>query len=73
MNIADLFKLKQAKAIFFKSHPKVPEFLGQVKEKGFTENMEIAIAVRYPDGIQYKTGIRVQESDLELLNSLKKL
>ncbi len=73
MNIANLFKLKQAKAVFFKNHPKLPDFLDQVKKKGFAENTEIAIAIRYPDGTQYKTGIRVQESDLDLLNSLKNL
>ena len=31
------------------------------------------MAVRYPDGTEYKTGIRVQASDLELLEIVKSL
>ena len=41
--------------------------------KGFEEGQEIAVAVRYPDGTEFKTGIRVQESDLEMLELVKGL
>ena len=48
-------------------------FIDDVNSKGFCADQEIAVAVRYPDGTEYKTGIRVTESDLQLLNMLKGL
>lgn len=68
-------KLKLA-AIFEKvcrNHPKLPAFIQGVKGKGVQEGMEIAVAVRYPDGSEYKAGIRVTASDLEQLEKLKEL
>ena len=52
------------------NHPKLPAFITGVKEKGAAEGMEIAVAVRYPDGTEQKAGVRVKASDLELLNYL---
>ena len=66
-----LFKVKEARATFMNNHPKLQSFLDSVSDKGFCEGQEIAVAVRYPDGTEYKTGIRVTASDLELLNTLK--
>ena len=71
MNLGALFQMKQAWGTFAANHPKVPDFAAQIKNKGFCEVQEIAVAVRYPDGTEYKTGIRLKASDLELLNSLK--
>lgn len=68
-----LMAAKQAKAKFMANHPKVESFINDVNNKGFCEGQEIAVAVRYPDGTEYKTGIRVTESDLQLLNMLKGL
>ena len=41
--------------------------------KGFCEGQEIAVAIRYPDGSEFKTGIRVRAEDLALLEMLKGL
>lgn len=68
-----LMAAKQAKAKFMANHPKVESFINDVNNRGFCEGQEIAVAVRYPDGTEYKTGIRVTESDLQLLNMLKGL
>jgi len=73
MDFGALLKLKQAWSIFSANHPKVGPFINQVSSKGFCENQEIAIAIRYPDGTEYKTGVRLQESDLQLLNTIKDL
>ena len=67
MDIQALFTAKAAWKKFTQTHPKVPKFMKQIREKGFEPGQEIAIAVRYPDGTELKTGIRVQESDMELL------
>ena len=72
-NMEMLMKVRQAYSTFLANHPKIPVFMNQVKEKGFTERTEIAVAIRYPDGTEIKTGIRVRESDLELLNMVKNM
>ena len=72
MDIGAMFKAKDAWHKFSENHPKVPKFLDSIRSKGFEEGQEIAIAVRYPDGTEYKTGIRVQKSDLDLLDIVKK-
>ena len=71
MDIGGMFKAKEAWSKFSANHPKVPVFVDSVRNKGFVEGQEIAIAVRYPDGTEYKAGIRVQKSDLDLLNIVK--
>lgn len=71
MDIGAMFKAKDAWAKFTANHPKVPGFIDSVRSKGFVEGQEIAIAVRYPDGTEFKTGIRVQKSDLDLLDIVK--
>lgn len=73
MDIGKIMKVKQYWNTFCGNHTKVPAFINAIKAKGFTEGQEIAIAIRYPDGEEYKTGIRVQNSDLELLDFLKTL
>ena len=73
MNLESMFKARQAWSEFKRNHPKDPVFMDNVQNKGYCEDMEIAIAVRYPDGTEYKTGIRVKPSDLEMLNMLKTL
>lgn len=72
-NFQMLATARQAKAKFMANHPKVEPFLENINRKGFCEGQEIAIAVRYPDGEEYKTGIRVTQEDLDLLNLLKGL
>ena len=59
--------------LFKTNHPKVPEFTRNVGGKGFCEGQEIAIAIRYPDGTEYKTGIRVRESDLAFIEDFRSL
>ncbi len=73
MNFESIFRARQGWDEFKRNHPKVPVFIDAVQQKGYCEGMEIAIAVRYPDGEQHKAGIRVTQSDLELLNMLKSL
>ncbi|MBQ7246277.1 MAG: hypothetical protein IJS33_05105 [Firmicutes bacterium] len=73
MGIPNPFALKDAWNKFSATHPKVPKFIDDVKNKGFCEGQEIAIAIRYPDGTEHKTGIRVRAEDLALLEMLKGL
>lgn len=73
MNIKQMMNFREGWMKFCENHPKFPVFLGNVKAKGAEENMEVAIAIRYPDGTEYKTGIRVQSSDVEFIKSLSSM
>lgn len=71
MDLGALMKIKQAWKVFTGNHPKVPGFVEDVKNKGICENAEIAIAVRYPDGTEFKTGVRLKDSDIALFDIFK--
>ena len=64
MSIKNDLKLKQVWKTLAYNHPKVPPFIKNIKEKGIKERMEIAVAVRYPDGTEYKAGIRMTQEDV---------
>ncbi|MBQ6425611.1 MAG: hypothetical protein IJK14_00535 [Clostridia bacterium] len=70
MDFRVIFKLKQAWETFTGNHPKVPPFIRGVQGKGAEEGMEVAVAVRYPDGTEFKTGVRLTASDMEILRDL---
>ncbi len=70
MDLRVFFKLKQAWETFTRNHPKVPPFVSGIQSKGAVEGMEIAVAVRYPDGTEYKTGVRLNDSDMEILRDM---
>ena len=71
MDISTMMKMRSGWDQFQRNHPKVPAFIQNVRRKGFREGMEIAVAVRYPDGTEYKAGIRVTDSDLDLLEAIQ--
>ena len=73
MDFSALFNIKNQMDAFKYNHPKLETFAAGIRNKGFCEGQEIAIAVRYPDGTELKTGIRVQASDLEFLRNLEQL
>ena len=71
IDFSSLMNIKNHWQLFKTNHPKVPEFTRNVGGKGFCEGQEIAIAIRYPDGTEVKTGIRLKESDLQLFDTIK--
>jgi hypothetical protein len=71
MNLQTLMTLNQSKEKFMVNHPQVQPFLDDVNRREPEVGQEVAIAVRYPDGTEYKTGVRVTEGDLDLLNTLR--
>lgn len=73
MDISMLLKAKQAKDLFFANHPKFPAFVNAVRSKGIPENTELLITVTYPDGQNMKAGLKIRQSDLELLRLFSEL
>ena len=66
-----LLKAKQAWAAFKNNHPKFEPFLVAVKNRGIPEGAVIEIEIKYPDGGNMKTNLKVSQSDLEILSVLK--
>ena len=73
LDFSAIMGIKQHWDTFKANHTKVPEFLQNVSSKGYCENQEIAIAIRYPDGTEYKTGVRLRQSDLAFINAIRTL
>ena len=73
MDISSLLKLKSAWSTFTANHPRFPDFLRDVKNRGVSVGTEVTITVSYPDGERLKAGLKLTENDLELLQTLYKL
>ncbi len=66
-------KVKGAWDQFSKNHPKFMPWMQAVSRKGVTEGTIIEIAVTTPEGEKLETNLKVQQSDLDLLNMLKQM
>ena len=73
MGLKDMMTLRGAISGFMTRHPKVAPFAEGVRRGGFVVGQEVAIAIRYPDGQEYKAGIRVTQEDLDMLQTLKSM
>lgn len=72
-NPAALMKLIAAKNQFTQNHPKFSAFLNAAFGSGIEVGTIIEITVQKPGQAPMTTNIRIQQSDLELLESLKGL
>lgn len=68
-----VMKLMNAKNKFAQTHPKFVAFLSNIFGTGIPEGTIIEITVTKPGQAPVTSNIRVQESDLELLDELKSL
>ncbi len=73
MNPAVLMKIMTARKQFAENHPKFISFLNAISEEHLQEGTVIEMTVKSPNGDTMTTNIRVRESDLELLRSLKEM
>ena len=73
MDLGSILTLKQSWSRFCSNHPRFPEFLLAVKNKGLTENTELAFTVTYPDGQTMKAGVRLKPDDVETFEKLMAL
>ncbi len=73
MNPAAMFKIMQAKNTFTKNHPKFEAFLRNVMADKIVEGTVIEVSIQRPGEEAITTNIRVQQSDLDLVQSLKEL
>ena len=73
MNPAAIMKLLEGKRRFDDTHPKVSRFLGDLMRNGVKKGDVIDVVITRPDGSKVSTNMMVQDSDLELIESLKDL
>ena len=73
MDMGANLRLAKLFSEFAQRHPKVAPFLSGVRSSGLQERMEVAVAIRYPDGTEYKTGIRLTAEDVAMLQDLKNI
>lgn len=73
VNPAAIMKLMGAKNQFEQTHPKFAAFFQTILTQGVEEGSVIEITVTKPDGTPVTANMRVQKSDLELVQQLKEL
>lgn len=73
MNPAILMKLMSAKNTFAQNHPKFVAFLQTVFNNKIEEGTIIEISVQKPGQEKVTSNIKVQQSDLDLLQGLMEL
>lgn len=73
MNPMIMIKLMNAKRQFAENHPKVEAFMNAVFSRKLEEGTVIELSVTRPGESPMTTNIKVQQSDLELLEELKGL
>lgn len=73
MNAASMLKLMSAKNQFSQNHPKFEAFLKSVFSRRIEEGTVIEVTVTRPGEQPVTANLKVQQSDLELLDELKGL
>lgn len=73
MNPASIMKIMSAKAQFERNHPKFSSFLKTMFSRPIAEGTIIEFTVTRPGEEPVTSNIKVQQSDLELLEGLKEL
>ena len=72
MNISELMKIKGEWDTFSGNHPQFVKFLNYMAQTKIEEGTVFSISVKRPDSDkEIKTNLKVIESDLEILETLK--
>lgn len=73
LNPAQLMKFKKNWEIFTANHPKFPAFMQAASQGMIVEDSVIDISITAPDGRKISTNMKINQSDLELFESLKNM
>lgn len=73
INPASMMKLMSARKQFTDNHPRFAAFMQAMFSGGIKEGTVLEITVTKPGEHPVTTNMRVQQSDLELLQSLKEM
>ncbi|MBO6118856.1 MAG: hypothetical protein J6P02_00080 [Lachnospiraceae bacterium] len=73
MDIGMMLKLGGLWGKFSKNHPKFPQFIKAVQKNGFPVDTVLDVKITYPNGNVVDSNLKITESDLALIEELKKL
>ena len=73
MDFGMLMKLGGLWGKFSKNHPKFPQFVKAVQKNGIKPDIVIDVKIAYPDGNVLDTNLKITESDMAILEELKKM
>ena len=73
MNIGAVGRIMKAKDVFTANHPKFVAFLKAVFSNGVEEGTVIELTVTKPGQDPVTTNIKVQQSDLDMVDSIREL
>lgn len=73
VNPASVMKIMEMKNKFNASHPRFGAFLKAVGKDSLVEGTVVEISVKTPQGDEKVTNIKLNQSDLEMLQEIKKL
>ncbi len=68
-----LMQLQQMLETFRHSHPKFPLFLKAVADDALVEGTIIEITAKSPEGKGYCTNVKLNASDVELIQTLRQM
>lgn len=71
MNPAAMMKLMEAKNRFDSDHPGFARFLNDLVRNGVEADSVIEISIKKPDGSNMVTNMKVNQSDIDLINAIK--
>ncbi len=70
-NMSDIMKIAGMKNTFENVHPKFASFIKNLLHEGINEGEVIEINIVRPDGTKTTANMKVQPSDIELINEIK--
>lgn len=73
MNPMKLMKIKKMWEDFQFNHPKFPMFIKAVQREGVKEDSVVEINITNPDGKVLTSNIKLDKSDIEMLEELMKI
>jgi hypothetical protein len=72
-NMSDIMKIAGMKNTFESNHPKFASFIKSLMHEGVSEGEIVEINIIKPDGTKTTANMKVQPSDIELINELKSM
>ncbi len=73
INPASLMKIMEMKNKFSASHPRFGAFLAAVGKDALVEGTVIEVSVKTPEGEERVTNIKLNQSDIEMVQEIKNL
>ncbi|MCI8951446.1 MAG: hypothetical protein HFG49_15675 [Lachnospiraceae bacterium] len=73
LNPFQLLQFQQMLETFRHSHPKLPLFFQAVSQNALVEGTIIEITAKTPEGKEYCTNIKLNASDIQTLESIKRM